>query len=252
MFRIQRMRSVGTRNRTVGISGYLNQSTPLKYSPALWLSNTAYKQTVGGSAASVDGDPVGEWVDQSGNTGRNVVNATAGNRGTLKTNIINGLSVVRFDGISQFLASAAFTLDQPFTRVSVFQQRTYTSGHIFNGIATNCCLYQDGLNPRLSIFAGVTNAGSVNVPLNTFCVLAEVFNGASSFTVLNNGTPSAMGNPGANNPGGLTIAAFRSGIASWTAIDVAEVAMYPSALASGTGGPIDVLSNYMKSKYGIT
>ncbi len=232
------------------IFGGMGKPVPLWYSPNLWLNNAGYNQTISGSSANLDNDPVGEWIDQSGNTGRNVVNATAGKRGTLKTNIQNGLSVVRFDGISQFLASATFTLNQPFTRVSVFQQRTYVgNSHIFSGFSTNCGLYQDGSNPRVSMFAGLGNAGSVNVTLNTFHVLVEVFNGASSFSVLDNGTPSATGNPGANNLSGLTIGAFAGGASGWSAIDVGEVVMYSSALTTGTGGPIDVISTYLKNKW---
>lgn len=219
----------------------------MQYTPALWLNNTAYKQTVGGSLATADGDPVGEWVDQSGNTGRNVVNATAGKRGTLKN--VSGFWVVRFDGVSQFLASATFTLNQPFTRYSVFQQRTYTNGHIFSSFSVNCGLYQTGVSPTVGMFAGTSAQGQMSIPLNTFHVVAEVFNGASSFSVLDNTTISSSGNAGANNPGGLTIAAFAGGIASWSAIDVGEIIIYPSAHATGAGGPIDVISKYLKAKW---
>lgn len=44
-----------------------------------------------------DNDPVGTWADSSGNA-RDGVQGTAGKKPTFKTNILNSLPVVRFDG----------------------------------------------------------------------------------------------------------------------------------------------------------
>jgi hypothetical protein len=64
--------------------------------------------------AVADGDPVGGWTDQTVN-GHSPVQATATKRGTLKLNMRNGLPVIRFDGVTQFL-SKNFTGVFPFTR----------------------------------------------------------------------------------------------------------------------------------------
>lgn len=70
----------------------------------LWLrAGTGYSQDSAGSTpATADADPVGRWADQSGN-GYHVSQATDAKRGTLKTNQINGNSVVRFDGTADCL-----------------------------------------------------------------------------------------------------------------------------------------------------
>ncbi len=80
-------------------------TSPLVLSPIIGIPDSGWKQTVGGIAASADADPVGEWPNV-GSGGVNLTQATAGDRGTLKTaaNGINSLSVVRFDGVSDFLA----------------------------------------------------------------------------------------------------------------------------------------------------
>jgi len=53
-----------------------------------------------------DGDGVYQWNDQSGN-GKNLIQTTAGNRPTYKTNIQNGLPAVRFDGSDDFYNNIA-------------------------------------------------------------------------------------------------------------------------------------------------
>lgn len=54
----------------------------------------------------VNSDPVGTWPDSSG-TGNDVTQATAGSKPLYKTNIINGLPTVLFDGSDDFMASGA-------------------------------------------------------------------------------------------------------------------------------------------------
>lgn len=63
-------------------------------------------------AGSSDNDPVGTWTDQSG-TSHDFTQATSGKKPLYKTNIRNGLPVVRFDGSDDELSggdlSAVFT-----------------------------------------------------------------------------------------------------------------------------------------------
>lgn len=54
----------------------------------------------------VDNDPVAAWLDSSGN-GNDSAQATAGNQPIYKTNQINGLPAVRFDGVDDFLSIAS-------------------------------------------------------------------------------------------------------------------------------------------------
>jgi len=85
----------------------------------LWLDATVgTNQTVGGVAAVADADPVGEWLDQSGN-GNHVAQATSTKRGTLKLVIQNSKSVVRFDAVDDFLAIASM-VTFPSKRGTIF------------------------------------------------------------------------------------------------------------------------------------
>lgn len=70
----------------------------------LWLdASLGTYQSTGGSPALADGDPVGEWQDQSGE-GNDATQATGANKPTLKTggNGLNGLPVIQFDGSDYF------------------------------------------------------------------------------------------------------------------------------------------------------
>ena len=86
--------------------------SPLSLSPALWLDASdaaTLFQSNGGAAAAADGDPVGYWLDKSGN-GRHLTQASGTNKPAFKTAIKNGLSAVRFDGVNDSLATATFGL----------------------------------------------------------------------------------------------------------------------------------------------
>ena len=77
-----------------------NQYTPAStYGLTLWLKNT-----ISGS----DGDVVGSWTDSSP-LAHNLTQSTLGNKPTLRLAVKNGLSVVRFDGVDDYMDTAAAT-----------------------------------------------------------------------------------------------------------------------------------------------
>src|SRR5262245_39968698 len=78
----------------------------------LWLRGDAgtFQDAARTTAAAADGDPVGGWRDDSGGA-HHFSQATAAKRGTLKTgaNGINGRSIVRFDGVDDYLSGPALS-----------------------------------------------------------------------------------------------------------------------------------------------
>lgn len=69
-----------------------------------------------------DGDPVATWPDESGN-GNNATQPSSGARPTYQTNEINGLPIIRFDGVDDEL-SFILTTPQPFTMFFVAKEIT--------------------------------------------------------------------------------------------------------------------------------
>lgn len=96
--------------RGAGLAAGAAAFDPGALSPALWLKADAGTfQTSGGSPATADADPVGEWQDQSGN-GRHFAQATGSKKPTLKLAIQNGKPVIRFDGTDDSLSTASLVL----------------------------------------------------------------------------------------------------------------------------------------------
>jgi hypothetical protein len=89
--------------------GRATSFNPLSLSPALWLdasdASTLF-QSNGGSAAAADGDPVGYWLDKSGN-GCHASQTSGPNKPLLKLSIQYGKPVGRFNGVSSFLTFSA-------------------------------------------------------------------------------------------------------------------------------------------------
>lgn len=80
----------------------------------------------------VDGDPVATWPDLSGNS-RDATQSTSSARPTYRTAQANGLPVVRFDGVDDYLALAAYEpLAVDGSAVSVFAvaKPTVTGRHL--------------------------------------------------------------------------------------------------------------------------
>lgn len=81
--------------------------TKLKaYSPDLILiAEKGTLQTVGGLVAG-NGDPVGQWLDQSGNN-RHVSQATGAKRPVMATAAVNGRAGLTFDGATEYLEAVS-------------------------------------------------------------------------------------------------------------------------------------------------
>jgi hypothetical protein len=74
----------------------------------LWLdasdSTTLFQNSDGTTPATADSDPIGYWGDKSRN-GSHAIQTVSGNRPLLRTAVKNGKNVLRFTGVSDYLAS---------------------------------------------------------------------------------------------------------------------------------------------------
>lgn len=218
---------------------------PLSLSPALWLKADAglYTTSGGSTPATADGDPVGRWEDQSGNS-RHLLQATAGLRPTLKLAIKNSRSVVRFDGLDDWMR-ASFTLNQPHTRFIVFKFRSTPAGGV-GAVADGVAPFQYSVyvSGAFKILAG-SYVGTQAFDTNWHAWRSQ-FNGASSKTQLDNGS-IVTGDAGSANAGGLTLAAVYDN--SYCApIDVGEVLEFPSALSDANA---TLVFGYLNDRWAI-
>ena len=202
--------------------------------PAAWYrSGTGFTTATGVSA----------WADQSGNS-RTLAQAT----GT-KQPLQQSDGSLLFDGSDDFL-QATFTLNQPCTFYLLFKQITWTSfDRVMDaGAATVTDLFQGGgAAPGLRCNAGSTFGLDSSVPMGTYEVVTVVFNGASSIMQVNQTSQTAAAG-GANNPGGITLAADVSGTSNGN-VQIREVMIAASAHDQATRNRI---AAYMMALGGVS
>lgn len=187
-----------------------------------------------------DSDPVTTWADQSGN-GNDVTQGTAGFKPLYKTNIQNGLPIVRFDGTDDVL-TAGFTI----TYGTIFAVANFNSAGNFpayNGLVVTDAGATAGDDYLLGDGSGTTNiynSGTTTVyvnkvltysfsPLLTFKLVSVVDSTPNSRTTLNIGNDPAAGSR------------FWNG-------DVGEVIIYDTALSATDRGRVE---NYLNSKWAL-
>ena len=155
----------------------------------------------------VDTDPVATWEDQSGNS-NDASQGTAANRALYRTNILNGLPAVRFDGINDYYTvTFGSDLVQPTTIITVATHGDNTD-FFYDGIVNTKRHTLHGTaapgNPLVA-YAGAVLDSTVNseFPASVFSVL---YNGANGY-IRRNSTELIAGNIGAQVLSGLTIGA---------------------------------------------
>jgi hypothetical protein len=227
--------------KTVAVSGLVDPTSisGLK----LWLKADAL--------ALSDGTAVSSWTDSSG-LGNHATQATGANQPILKTSILGGKPVIRFDGANDYLQTATFSSSLSSStifavgKVGTADQTQF----VFDGIDSthrNAVLHYStfeggaGAN-KLDQFAGTEVFGtSTN---GVFAEISAVFNGASSATYID-GSLVISGDVGSQSLSGLTVAA-RYTAANFLAGDLAEIIVYDSALSTANRKNVE---QYLASKY---
>jgi hypothetical protein len=236
---------------------------------ALWLDAqdgaTLFDAQSGGSLVAADGS-VGRWVDKSGG-GRNVTQGTANNRPVLKTGIVNGRNVLRFNGTSHILFGADTTSDLPFP-YSLFAvyQSSDTAGSIVSSTRTSGGFVAEVIRKSAAnTLQGLQQNGSTNGEATVAAADASwhvaeiVYSGTASsltFTVrANGGTTSDMTTARARDASAATRALNIGGVISGGGFidglqgDIAEVVAYGRTLSAAE---LSRVRQYLGKRYGIT
>lgn len=174
---------------------------------------------------------VERWDDLSGN-GNDLLQANGPDQPSY---VNNGIAC---DGISQFLKTAPFTLNQPETVYLVMNQVSWTlNDRIMDGDAVNTArLLQSATTPGVIYHAGGALPENNNLVVGTDGVVCIVTNGVSSSLKINN-TTATTGDGGAANMSGFTLGASGAGT-SHSNIIAYEVAIYSVAHDAATQASI--------------
>lgn len=268
----------------LGVSGFRLPTlgwNPTRISGLKWWldagdPNTLH-QSAGGADAVADGDPVGEWLDKSGN-GYHPVQASGTNKPALKLNIKNGLSVVRFDGVNDGMPVASSTASFKFLHS---QDSTVFVVFKFNALGAAPVIFDtcDGNGANIGSLLLATSSGTIGMRAartgGTYC-----FNNASSTSYIaasswyvtcfkNNPSNATVGlrSYGYKNAGSafnnntesgalstsnatydMMLGRAASTSSNFASIDIAEIIMYDSALSDANRAEVDA---YLNGKWGI-
>ena len=131
---------------------------------------------------------------------------------------------IRFDGVDDFLKSAAFTWNQPEFIYMLVKQITWTyTDRIFDGNGNQtAALYQGNSTPKIIAYAGGLSSENSNLFVDTWGIIRVLFNGANSKLQVND-TASIPGNFGTTNAGGFTLGSRGGGDVRFSNIEVKDI-----------------------------
>ena len=243
--------------------GQATSFNPLSISPLLWLDasdpSTLYTDSGLTTLVSADGDPVGGWLDKSGNT-RHATQASGTNKPAYKTAIKNGLSSIRFDGVNDVLSSSQFALSGTASRWAffVYQDKNTTSGLIQHGTSDaneNFDYY------RINTTTWYSDIGTASGPYaqpsftstNRFYLMGIVWTRPSTTSIVNawingvNSTPTVSGSTATPNTASQIFQVGKSNLVFYNS-DLCELIYGESTLTAQNTA--DVLG-YLNTKWGV-
>lgn len=203
-----------------------------------------------------DGNAVSAWNDESGN-GLNTAQSDSAKRPVYKTNIINGLPVVRFDGtndnlnvsitlptyITVFIVSGNASAGKTFFIEHGANANNETGFYFFGegGNATN--IYRDGASDNYTASGWFGN--SFAVASMTYDGTALVYKNGSAVS-LSHTAGTARSNSDVTKS--LYIGERYPGDVVPMGADIAELIIYTGKLSDANRQAVE---NYLKTKYGI-
>lgn len=217
-------------------------SGPLQFGTALmWFdgsdANSMFNATSGGSVVAADG-LISRWEDKSGN-GSHAISGDSANPPTRKTNQLNGLDAVYFDGSDDGLTFDVLH-SAPLTFFAVWKLITPTEVAPVFGAGPLFYRHSGGFR----IYNGDDLTGAP-VSTDQWTLATCVVNGASSSISINQGSPTTGNAGSSNNMRGIGYWADGS---QYPQQYIAEVILYDGVLSSGAIADVE---NYLISKWGL-
>lgn len=238
----------------IDVVGLAAAWSPLDASPVLWLDAS--------TLTLADNDPVASWTDLSGN-GNHATEST--NKPTFKTNIVNSLPVVRFDGTNDKLLCATnlgFAADPAFSMFVVAKtgDNFATISPLVN-IRDFCWLGWNYFNGNTNFVYrdfGTHGFSNPKAATNAFHAYGLVHNPgtgdtatANSVRLYEDGVLKAL----ASSSGGTDIATNDGVVAIghnnnsyYANADIAEVVLFDRPVSESV---IAKMHDYLSAKYGI-
>ncbi len=238
--------AVADQNLSNGLVGYWKTDG---FDPSS-ISNLAMWEKADAITGVSNGGAVATWSDSSGN-GRDLTQATSGNRPTYQTNVVNGKPVVRFSAASSQHITNSTNFTTPVTVIYVGKQTGGANQRVLTSVGNNWLLgFWNGAKNVAYLNGWVAGAGVPGSPATdtSWHVYSAVETGSLS-SVYGDGTLLASNASGVAGPNGISIGCWAfSGVTECSNADVAEVLVYNSALSGNDRAAIE---NYLNRKYAL-
>lgn len=251
---------VSSNSPSLSPSASLSPSSSVSASPSLqpaadmilWLKADAI-------TGKNDGDTLSTWNDSSG-AGHNATGSGSANP-AYKTNIINGLPVVRLDGTNGFQLGTSGTNESAFDLATstIFAVAKRTAGSSL--ISKNTTSFTDGRRRKLQIslngnfsFSSGSDSNSINISStpSIFNIYTVITRGNSDHDLILNGIitnkTTTLQDSSFNDAQVEIGQAFSNGAERLTG-DIAEIIVYNDALGVDD---LNKVLNYLSDKYNIS
>lgn len=238
--------------------------SPLSLSPTLWLKADAGAYSDAGTTLAANNDTVQQWNDQSGN-GNHVLQGTAADRPTYKTNIQNGVAAVRFDG-SDYMTKSALVTNAASGSVFVVANSTGGGNNTVwsatdNTSDSHYLLYRFGQSGggAQSIITEVNTVAGAVATDSTFR-LYEIHSSGTAYTIVVNGVAESKTVVVGSDNGDwsadvtsrniFTVGALNilSGIVQLFTGDIGEIAICDTQI---TGANLTNMRSYLNTKWAL-
>jgi len=204
-----------------------------------------------GTTEATNNQRIITWVNQTG--GNNLTQATADSKPFFRATAgPNSLPIIDFDGIDDFMATAAFTaLSQPNHIFLIGSTVAWTLNDTFfdGGGANESRLYMSAATPNLKMWAGSASSADGNSGVGTFHLHECLFKAGtlSTFIVDDNASQAAF-DAGAGTMSGGTLGALGDGLSNYGSVEIAEFMVFDGEV---TGADLTSLRAYINDRYGI-
>ena len=207
---------------------------------------------VGNGDVTSDGDSVSQWTDS--NALGNATQGTGGNQPIYKTNQINSLPCVRFDGSDDWMSADNTSTATTQTRFIVAKAtNTPVSQYLLDqGTGNRMAMYttSSGIIQAQSHASTVSTANTWDADMTQWHIYAVQFNSTASKIWIDT-TSRKLGSTGASSVANSTLWLGRYGgsnTGNWDG-DIAEIITYSTVLSEAD---MRGVMTYLADKYGIT
>lgn len=191
-----------------------------------------------------NGDPVANWLDESGNS-NDAVQADVAKEPLYETGVINGKPALQFDGSNDYLLASTVSIAQPNTFFIVGKSSVtpYNYEFFFDGAVSRQAFLYSAAN--VGAFAG--SLAFTGTPDTAWHIFSIIFNGSSS-EIYDNGVLISTVNTGANALTGLVIGYDLGDDGFGLNGYIAEIIGYDTALGTSNRQAVEA---YLATKYAL-